>query len=174
MINAPIVNLERRFLAVKEKIKAWVKSYLYIPLCILCAYLLVGVVFICVIVPTQSMEPNYQAKHVYVGIRLVDKENMQRGTPVVFKNGSVLYLKRIIGLPGETISFSDDKVWINGTPLDESEYLQSTVRTHSPKEAFTVPDGCYFVMGDNRENSFDSRYWENPFVSADAVVGRMF
>ena len=84
---------------------------------------------------------------------------------------SQLFIKRVIGLPGETVEIIDGKVYIDGseTPLDDS-FIPETMRgSFGPYE---VPEDCYFMLGDNRNNSKDSRYWENTFVRFDQIVGK--
>ena len=81
------------------------------------------------------------------------------------------YIKRIIGMPGETVQIKDGKVYINDseTPLDDSFVSETPLGSFGPYE---VPENCYFMMGDNRNNSKDSRYWKNTFVRFDQIVGK--
>ena len=82
--------------------------------------------------------------------------------------GSPDYIKRVIGLPGDTLEIREGKVWINGRPLSEP-YLSAPMPRSEHFGPVTVPPKSYFVMGDNRENSYDSRFWG--FVPREALVG---
>ena len=93
---------------------------------------------------------------------------------VIFKypdDESQLFIKRIIGLPGDKVEIKDGKVYLNDseTPLDDSFVPETPLGSFGPYE---VPENCYFMMGDNRNNSKDSRYWQNTYVRFDQIVGK--
>ena len=86
---------------------------------------------------------------------------------------SVPYVKRVIGLPGEKVEIRDGKVYIDDfdVPLEDS-FIRETARgNYGP---FNVPDGCYFVLGDNRNNSFDSKNWVNTCVPENLIIGKVY
>lgn len=106
-------------------------------------------------------------------------KNLVRGDPVVFRyprNPRQFFIKRIVGLPGETVHIKDGKVIIinednpRGLELDESEYLSSHVETMGNRE-FLLGENEYVVLGDNRSHSSDSRTWGT--LAGDLVVGKV-
>ena len=118
-------------------------------------------------VPTGSMENTIQPGDRLIGFRLsYQKEGPKRGDIIIFNypvDESETYIKRVIGLPGETVNIVDGKVYINDSeePLDDSFCPETPQGSFGPYE---VPEGCYFMLGDNRNHSMDSRYWTNTFV----------
>jgi signal peptidase I len=123
------------------------------------------------VVEGSSMLPNFIDSEYLLAEKLSYSVNVpQRGDVVIFKypkNTSVNFIKRVIGLPGETVTIENNTVKIinnthpDGFILDESKYLPSDVKTITGENVFsvTLKDNEYFVMGDNREHSSDSREW---------------
>ena len=143
-------------------------------------------------VPTGSMETTIMSGSRMIGFRVAYLfSEPQRGDIIVFKypdDPSEYFVKRIIGLPGETVELIDGVVYIDGEPLEEdyineNYWIEWNNNSDDPQwvEAqgfrynagpYTVPEDSYFMMGDNRGNSSDSRKWTNTFVSKDAIVGK--
>ena len=127
-------------------------------------------------VPSGSMEPTVMTGDRVIGLRLAYMfSSPKRGDVIVFKypdDRSVQYLKRIIGLPGEKVEIKDGKVYINDSeePLEE-EYL--TVVPTDNYGPYFVPEDSYFMLGDNRNNSKDSRYWKNTYVKKEDIVAKV-
>ena len=101
-------------------------------------------------------------------------DDPERFDIVVFKypdDESQLFVKRVIGLPGETVEIKDGKVYINGsqTPLDDSFTPETPTGDYGP---YVVPEGSYFMLGDNRNHSGDSRFWKQPYVEKEKIVGK--
>jgi signal peptidase I len=127
-------------------------------------------------IPSGSMEPTLQINDRL----LIDKISYdftapQRGDVVVFNPTRTLreqnfhdaFIKRIIGLPGETVKVSKGQVWINGSPLKE-KYIEAPPNYRWGP--VVVPANSYLVLGDNRNNSYDSHYWG--FVPRNDIVGK--
>lgn len=110
-----------------------------------------------------------------MGLRLYyDFKEPERGDIVIFKypdDESVDYLKRIIGLPGETVEIISGKVYINGELLDEPYLSEEPTGDFGP---YQVPEDSYFMLGDNRAVSKDSRYWHNTYVKKDKIIAKAF
>ena len=95
----------------------------------------------------------------------------QRGEVVTFRSDELnkLLVKRVIGLPGDTVSFQDGYVYINGEKLDEPYLSRQGVTASGRQEEYTVPEGCLFFMGDNRTGSYDARSWKEPYIPVGNV-----
>lgn len=127
------------------------------------------------VVSSASMVPTINVGDLNVASRLAYlKRSPERGDIIILSNKETKgqdYVKRIIGLPGDKVSFKNGYVYINNMRCNE-EYLDPTVETNCTK-SFEVPEQSYFVLGDNRENSIDSRYWKDPYVKRSDIVGKV-
>lgn len=128
-------------------------------------------------VPTGSMKDTINENDRLIGLRLAYVfGEPQRGDIVIFKypdDESTKYVKRVIGLPGETVSFKSGDVYINGELLDEP-YLREPHSTNAVKQSeYVVPENSYFMLGDNRNNSKDARWWNNTWVTKDKILAKV-
>ena len=157
---------------VKKEVFEWIFS---IAIGVIIAVLINQFVLINARVPSASMENNIMTGDRLFGNRLAYiNEDVKRGDIVIFKfpdDESQLFIKRVIGLPNETVTIIDGKVYIDDStePLNEPYIAQEMVGTFGPYE---VPDNCYFMLGDNINYSRDSRFWDNTYVSKDKILGK--
>ena len=168
----------------------------YVKMIIVVVFVVVivdGVILINAKIPSASMEKTIMTGDRIFGFRMayginldagplqvhVKMKDPERYDIVIFHypdNEKKLFIKRIIGLPGETPEIRDGKIYVDGSeePLEDSftngvTYFRNPTY---PEGTLTVPEGHYFMMGDNRQNSNDSRFWHNKFVAFDKIVGK--
>ena len=158
------------------------------------AVLIKGTVVEAFFVPSGSMTPTIEAQDYILveklryGLRMpfVDRtvvpwSQPERGDIVVFKRtddptsaadeSEQNFVKRIIGVEGDIVELEGQRVLVNGELLYEP-YAEWGSYSQDVPLTFLVPEGSLFVLGDNRGNSFDSRFWEDPYVAAEQVVGK--
>lgn len=158
--------------ALKREIIEWV---IVIEIAIVLAVIINLVFLVNAIIPSASMEPTIMVGDRIFGNRLAyTSAEPKRGDIVIFKypdDESQLFIKRIIGEPGDIVWIIEGKVYINASeePLDEPYVIIPDTGDFGP---YQVPEGHYFMMGDNRTKSADSRYWMNPFVERSKILGK--
>ena len=118
------------------------------------------------VVVGESMMPNFvNGEYLFTNKLALTYSNPNMGQVIVFQHTPQQeYIKRVIGVPGDTLELENGNVYINGKLLNESAYIPKGVKTYgfsylANNVKITIPKGEYFVMGDNRENSSDSRFW---------------
>lgn len=127
----------------------------------------------------KSMDPTFEdQEYVLTNIFILHFEEAKRGDVIVFKapvDPDKDFIKRVIAVPSDTISIKNGTVYVNDQKLDQSAFLTSDVKTYEgsflgAEESVTVPNDSYFVMGDNRMHSSDSREWG--FVKKSEIIGK--
>ena len=170
----------------KQKIIDWVLDFVETVVTSLAIFF---VIYIFIVQPHQvnghSMDPNLRTGEYLLTEKISYRFGQpQRGDVIVFKaplnaciGDNCDYIKRIIGLPVETVKIANGKVYVNGEVLDESKYLSDSVITGAADytagdKEVVLGEGQYFVCGDNRQQSSDSRYW-GP-IEESSIIGRAF
>ena len=163
--------------AAPEKSKArklW-DDYGYMVITLAVVFVVFRIILQLAYVPSGSMETTLPTKSLLIGWRLpylVSDPVPDRGDIVTFWDEELnkVLVKRVVGLPGETLSFKNGYTYVNGEKLDES-YLPEQGVTISARTEFDVPEGCLFLMGDNRTGSFDCRAFSQPYIPLEKVQG---
>lgn len=171
--------------------KKWNEFWDYVKMIVIVvvAVLVVNnVVLINAKIPSPSMENTVMTGDRLFGFRLAYGLNLdlfgnkiskkfkepERYDIIIFHypdDENQLFIKRLIGLPGDKVEIRDGKVYLNDskTPIKEEYLPEMPVGSFCP---YYVPEDCYFMLGDNRNNSKDSRFWENTYVRFDQIVGK--
>ncbi|MEO3945506.1 signal peptidase I [Gorillibacterium sp. CAU 1737] len=128
-----------------------------------------------IVVPTGSMLPTIQENDRFLIEKLVPLTRFEFGDIVVFyppvpEKEKERFIKRLIGLPGDTIEVKEGSLYRNGEQWNEPYLQEEMTYTFGP---VTVPSGHYFMLGDNRNISYDSHLWEDPFVPRDQLIGKV-
>jgi signal peptidase I len=124
----------------------------------------------------------YGTKIPFVDARILTVRDPRQGDVIVFEypeDPSKDFIKRVVGVPGDTVEGKDKKVYVNGKPYENIHEVHKEKdlipKEMNPRDTFgpiTVPANSYFVMGDNRDRSYDSRFWK--FVKRDQIKGLAF
>lgn len=160
--------------SVVKEILSWVIPF---ASALVVALLLKNYVIINADIPTGSMENTIMPGNRLIGSRLSYlKDGPERGDIVIFRypdNEEELYVKRVIGLPGETVDIRDGHIYIGGSevPLTE-DYLKEEWTVATGDYHFQVPEDSYLMLGDNRNDSWDARYWNNTYVQREKILGK--
>ncbi|MBQ6598878.1 MAG: signal peptidase I, partial [Lentisphaeria bacterium] len=153
--------------SLKAEILSWVEVFV---VAIALAWFLTSFIIVNATVPSGSMQDTIQPGDRLMGLRLTYTlfSQPKRGDIAVFRypvdaalGKKTNYIKRVIGLPGETIDIKKGKIYINGSdpPLAEPDRKDDWT-VENDGFHFEIPEGCYLMLGDNRNKSSDARYWK--------------
>lgn len=174
-----IAEKEKKLAKEKEQssVKEMISWLITIAFAVVAALFIKNYVIVNANIPSGSMENTIMTGDRLFGNRLAYyMKSPERGDIIIFKNPddeTENYIKRVIGLPGETVEIRDAKIYINGSqnPLEET-YIKEEWTVATGPYVYTIPENSYLVLGDNRNNSWDARDWENTYVSKDKILGK--
>ena len=141
-------------------IKRWFQWWMIPVIMSIALWFLFRFVLLIGYVPTESMEPVLKKGSYLVATRIYS--SLESGDVIVFRRDGGLLVKRIAAVGGDKVD------------LGRLSYDSDWAIPKRDEEVFVVPEGCFFVLGDNTEKSFDSRYWEEMFVKESDVVAKMW
>lgn len=148
--------------------KSLFKSYRYLLFVIAGSFFFFYCVLQVAIVPTDSMSPAVGKGSVVIGLRHMQPE---RGDIILFSKGEGTYIKRVVGKGGDTIELKQQGVYRNGEKMEEPYACGPTTPMGI---TWHIPENAFFVLGDNRTHSLDSRYWQEPYVKEAELKSRVF
>ena len=145
-------------------------------------YLILSVVVIIVfrtllilsLIPSGSMENTIMTGDIVIATRYdIDEDEIERYDILIFTpvdDPNITYIKRVIGLPGETVEVKNGSVYVDGVEIDDS-FIRNPMNRKGDG-VYVVPEGCYFFLGDNRNQSKDSRFWEHSYIPIENIDGK--
>lgn len=175
---------EKEELNFKKELFSWIKIFV---VAVVIAFFINNVIIMNANVPSGSMKNTISEGDRMIGLRTAYWfSDPQRGDIVIFENPDYkengsraddkYYVKRVIGMPGDKVVISNAKVYINDskTPLNETYLPEEWTQVNGDEEPleYKVPKGCYFLMGDNRNNSSDARFWKNTYVKRSKIIAK--
>ncbi len=165
-------NTEKAKSKKKFNIKAVINNILSLLLCLVVAAAINTFLIINAKIPTPSMESTIMTGDRVFGNRLAYLfDDPEKGDVVVFfapDAPDVKYVKRVIGAPGDKVEIVEGKLYVNDELLDEPYLNEEMVGSFG---VYNVPEDNYLMLGDNRNHSWDARYWVNTYVPKDAILG---
>lgn len=163
-----------------DKFHEFIEWILYIVLAIVLAFLINRFIVFNANIPTASMEKTIMTgDKLFVSRLSFIFKKPKRFDIAVFRypdapdGENILYVKRIIGLPGEKVEIKMGKVYINDNRVAlKDDFINNGDSGSGSYGPYFVPTDSYFMLGDNRNNSLDSRFWQNPFVEKKDLIGK--
>ena len=144
-----------------------------IVLAVIIAFICNNYIIVNAQIPSDSMCNGIKTGDRLFGFRLSYMASLpERGDVVIFKfpdNEKKDFIKRVIGLPGDVVQIISGVLYINGEVYNEDYLKEPMVGSYGP---YAVPEGHYFMLGDNRNASGDSRFWNNTYVSKDEILAK--
>lgn len=138
--------------------KKYMDEIVSVVVCVLITFFIFQFILAPVNVSGESMYPQLQDEEKLIGLRVSNVNRFNIVTFVAPDDVDKQYVKRIIGLPGESITYKDNQLYIDGVEYEEP-YLSDSAQTATQNFSVEIPKNSYFVLGDNRGNSKDSRYF---------------
>ena len=169
--------LELRAKLEDRKIRGILKWVFQITVTLVFAAVVALMMFQTVTMQENSMEPTISVgDRFFINKAVYRFSSPQRGDLIVFRTSAsddaALHIRRVIGLPGETVQISNGRILIDGKEYQEAKQFPEITNPGLASTTVTLESGEYFVLGDNRNNSKDSRFWTNTFVRFDQIVGK--
>lgn len=159
----------------KEEVFKPYKTFIIYLVVIVMLYASFNICFFNAKIPSPSMENTIMTGDRILGSRVsVWLGNVDRGDIIIFKKGDKHLVKRVIAVEDDTVDIRNGKVYVNGNLLSEPYLEKSNVTVKGTLiYPLKVPKGKYFMLGDNRNNSEDSRFWSNPYLDISDVEAKV-